>query len=115
MLPSSAGALLSYLLFAIVRPLATSPDHSLALMLKPYSMGPAMFLPEALPPLSFGWFVCSYLDVFGIWSLVLLISGALHFLQLNARKTLWLTLGLMLLSFALITGLWNAVQQSLLR
>lgn len=115
LLPYSVGHLTGRLLFSLVRPLAEDPQQALAFVIKPFSLGPAGFMPDTFPPLSFSWFAFSFFDAFSIWSIALLISGSIFFLQLESRKALWLTLELMLISVAVITGLWNATQFLLLQ
>ena len=114
-LPLTLGLLASRLLFAVVQPLAVDPQHALALLIRPYSMGPASFFPQLFPPLSISWFAASYLDLFGIWSLWLLIIGARVLSGLSSRQTIWLAVLLVLLSLAILTGFWQGSQQLLIR
>lgn len=113
LIPVSLGQLAGGLVFAIVRPLTNNQVEALALGLKPYSFGLISILPEQFPILSFNWFLGSYLDVFGLWALALLIGGARLLCGVQFRSLLWLGLELMLVFIVIITGLWLASQRML--
>jgi hypothetical protein len=113
LLPLSLGQCAGGLLFAIVQPLTQDSEQALALSLRPYSFGAAGLMPDLLPPLSFGWFVASYFDLFGLWALVLLLVGARELFGTQRVHLLWLGLELVLVFSVIITGLWLASQQLL--
>jgi|GEM_PF-4075823 len=113
LLPLALGQCAAGLLFSIVRPLTQDPVQALSLSLRPYSFGVAGMIPEVLPPLSFGWFVASYFDLFGLWAMVLLLIGARAVFGLQRLHILWLGLELVLVFSVIITGLWLASQQLL--
>ena len=115
LVPLSIGLFLAKLQFTIIQPLADGPELALAYLLKPFSLGLATFASGSLPPLSFGWFIFSYFDVFGVWSLWLLAIGAGTVFELSFNRKFWLITELVLLFFAVITGLWNLTQFVLLR
>lgn len=114
-LPYVLGVAVSWLLLTIAPITPDSPDHALALLLRPSSLGPAPYLQQAIPPLSLLWFVASYLDVFGLWSLALLALGARYFLGANVRQTTWIAGLLVLLCLAVLTSVWQASQWLLVR
>lgn len=113
LLPLAVGQCAGGLLFAIVQPLTQDPVQALAISLRPYSFGIAGLLPDLLPPLSFGWFAASYLDLFGLWALVLLLIGAQVLFGTQRMHLLWLGFELVLVFSVIITGLWLASQQLL--
>ena len=115
LIPVSVGSLFGKLTFAIVQPLAASPVTALAYLVRPLSLNYNDLLAPVLPPLSFGWFVISFFDLFAIWSIFLLYLGATRLLHLTLIKKLWLIAGLMIVFFAVITGLWNLTQFALLK
>lgn len=114
-LPYVLGVALSWLLLTIAPLSPESPAHALSLLLRPSSLGPAPYLQQAIPPLSLIWFLTSYIDVFGLWSLAVLTQGARFFLGASVRQTTWIAGLLVLLFLAVLTSVWQASQWLLVR
>jgi len=114
LMPVMLGTLIAALLFALIQPLSNDPSQAIALALRPYSFGLATFLPQYFPPVTLSWFLASYLDVFSLWGLWLIITGARWYLGISSRKTAWLAFELMILSVAVIIGLWQYMQRMVL-
>jgi len=114
LIPVMLGSLVAALLFALIQPLSDDPSQAIALALRPYSFGLATFLPRYFPPVTLSWFIASYLDVFSLWGLWLIITGANWYLGISRRKTAWLVFELMILSVAIIIGLWQYMQRMVL-
>lgn len=114
LMPIMLGNLLAALLFAVIKPLSDEPAQAVALAIRPYSFSLATFLPQHFPPVTLSWFIASYVDVFSLWGFGLLIAGARWMLDIESRKLIWLAVGLVILSVAVIIGLWQSVQRLLL-
>ncbi|MBN2083055.1 YIP1 family protein [bacterium] len=113
-MPIALGYVLSAITFLIIQPLSVNPIEAVTLSIKPYSFGLATLAPHLFPPATFAWFLASYLDVLGLWALVLIVTASLRFLGLSKTQAIWLAGELMLLSFAVITGWWQITQRWLL-
>jgi hypothetical protein len=113
-MPVMLGYMVSALLFALIQPLSNEPAQAVALALRPFTFSLATFLPRYFPPVTLSWFIASYFDVFSLWGLWLLISGAKWLLGLDSYKLVWLALELVILSVAVIIGLWQSVQHMLM-
>lgn len=109
-LPLAVGWLYSSLMIFFVKPLAADALTALSLLLKPFSLGLASIWSEGFDPLSLPWFFASYLDLFGIWAIVLICIGLARYLATDLRHLLWPLLALVLLLLLLLTGLWQVIQ-----
>jgi hypothetical protein len=110
LLPASLGNFMGRVLFFFAQPLAEDARQAVALQLKPFTLGAAELLPGLFAPLSLQWFAATYLDLFGLWGLVLLILGLRHFLGLSRFSSVWAFSVLVLLLLLVLTGLWQAAQ-----
>jgi hypothetical protein len=108
--PALLGLLLGYFSFAITHPLTRQAEHALALLVKPFSLNLALFLGNSFQPLSLGWVFASYIDVFGIWSLVVLAIGAHRFLGITGLRLLWFMLALVLMLLLVLVAWWQLLQ-----
>lgn len=109
-LPLAVGWLYGSLLFFFVKPLSIDLLTAISLLLKPYSLGLITFMPGHFAALSLPWFFATYFDLFGIWSIILVIIGMARFLGVERSKLAWAVLSLMLLLALIITGLWQVIQ-----
>jgi hypothetical protein len=110
LLPAVLGHALGMSVLAIAQPLTRQPAHALAVLIRPFSCGLASFSHLAGEPLSLGWLFASYFDIFGLWSLALLVAGTVLYLRAQRTQAAWLALGVML-SFSLgLTGWWRLLQ-----
>lgn len=115
LLPLGLGYLAGTIPLWFIQPLSTDIMTVLSWQIKPFALGLVPFIPTYFTPLSIQWFVASLFDAFGIWSLVLFVSGAKYFLMQDLRKILWITLGLVLIFFLAAIGAWQVFQAMLVR
>ena len=115
LLPVVLGTALGSLVFAFTQPLTRQPAHALALLVRPFSPGFAAFPPISNEPLSLAWVFASYIDVFTVWSLVVFALGSTVLLNLSAKRTSWLCIGLVLSLCASLTAWWRVLQFAALR
>jgi hypothetical protein len=104
-LPIYLGRCLGFVSFAVVQPLSEDARDAWALQFNPYSPG----LAGLFERLSYPWVLASSFDLFGIWSLILLLLGARHFLRLTPAATAWAGVVLMLLWLAALTLVWRGM------
>jgi hypothetical protein len=107
LLPLYLGRALGLLAFMIVQPLADKPADALALTINPLGFN----LAAAFAPLSYPWVLGLALDVFGVWSLVLLGFGGAHFLGLRGARLAWLLAALVLSWLLILTAVWQGLQR----
>lgn len=105
--PALLGLLLGYIVFAVTHPLTRQAEYALALLVKPFSLNLALFLGNSFQPLSLGWVFASYIDVFGIWSLVVLAVGAHRFLGVTGLRLLWFMLALLVMLLLVLVAWWQ--------
>lgn len=110
LLPFMLGAFLGRVLFCFVQPLADNSAQAMALQLRPFTCSLAELWPRSFPPLSLQWFCATYLDLFGLWSLLCLWLGARHYFGLSLARSAWAMGALVLLLLLVLTGLWQATQ-----
>lgn len=115
LLPLGLGYLAGTIPLWFIQPLSTDIMTVLSWQIKPFALGLVPFIPTYFTPLSIQWFVASLFDAFGIWSLVLFVSGAKYFLKQDLRNILWITLGLVLIFFLAAIGAWQVFQAMLVR
>jgi hypothetical protein len=113
LLPVFLGMTLGQLALAISRYLPEERKEALALRLRPFPMSIASLPSSGIESLSFLWFFTAYLDLFVLWTLLLIWFGLHHFLRLPARICWWIVGALMLLLALGLTGLWKGVQTML--
>ena len=110
LLPVVLGHSLGLTVLAIAQPLTRQPEHAIALLIRPFTIGLATFAPISSQPLSLGWVFASYLDVFGMWSLFLVLAGAIYYLRASLRQVVWLGISLVVLLGLVFTGWWQLLQ-----
>jgi hypothetical protein len=104
-MPLYFGKLLGALTFAIVRPLTQDAGQALIWQLSPSGLSFGwLFSPLSLP-----WLLVSSLDLFALWSLVVLTMGCRHLLALSPSRTVLAMTMLMLLWLAALAGLWYSL------
>ena len=111
MLPLALGTLAGKLCLELMYP--SSLPHSLLapLEFRGISFGLSSWFPALLQPLEFAWLLFFFVDLFGIWSIALLCLGLRHFMRASRAESLLGSLCLLLLSFVLLTGIWQLVQR----
>jgi Yip1 domain len=107
--PLFIGRFLGLLSFAVFQPLAKDRADAIALQLNPLGLS----LASAFAPLSLPWTIASALDIFALWSLVLLALGAVHFLRVNSARAAALLGALLLIWLLALTLVWQGLQRSL--
>lgn len=107
--PLVLGKALGLLLLAIVRPEVSGHAEALAMQISPYSFGAGFIF----HPLSFPWFIASYFDVFGLWSMALIAVGARTFVGLSRAQAAWAVVALVIIWAIVVTGLWQGGQRLL--
>lgn len=110
MLPFVLGALAGRIILEMLQPPALHQALLAPLQFRGISIGAANWFPAAFRPLEFSWVTFSFLDVFGIWSLVLLALGLRHFLKAGIQESILGSLCLLLLSGGLLTVIWQLFQ-----
>jgi len=108
--PLVIGRCIGLLSFAIVQPLAKQPAEAIALQVNPLGW---LSLAGLFRPLSLSWTFASALDLFAIWALVLLTTGALHYLKLGVARASALVSGLLIIWLLALTAVWQGLQRSL--
>jgi hypothetical protein len=111
MLPFTLGALAGRISLELMHPVGLPHSILASLQFRGISLGIASWFPQSLQVLEFGWVFLSYVDLFGIWSFVLLCLGLRHYLRTSLHESLLGSLCLLLLSFVLLTALWQLLQQ----
>ena len=111
MLPFVLGTFLGRLSLELLHPQQIPKVLAAPLQFRGISIGLASWLPAGQQALGFGWVSLSYLDVFGIWSLILLGLGLRHYLRAERSQSMLGSLALLLLSLLLITGIWRIFHQ----
>ena len=113
MLPFVLGLLIGSVNLFFQRPLSSDVLVVVATYLKPFSLGLVSLFPQNFPHLSLPWFLASYFDFFGIWSVVLSFFGFRYFFGFPWQRSLWATISLVLVLILLVTLLWQAIQTGL--
>lgn len=111
MLPFVLGALAGRITLELLHPAGLPHAMLASLQFRGISLGFASWFPKSLQILEFGWVFLTYADLFGIWSFVLLCLGLRHYLRTSLQESLLGSLCLLLLSFVLLTGIWQLLQQ----
>lgn len=110
MIPAILGSVLGTLVFSLTQPLTRQASHALALIIRPFTLSLASLPPLSNEPLSLGWVFASYLDVFGIWSLLVFSIGSTILLRLTFKQSAWLVLGVVISLAAGLTAWWRVLQ-----
>ncbi len=105
------GTLLGRLCLELLHP--ASLHHALLapLQFRGISIGLASWFPSLLQPLEFSWVALSFLDFFGLWSILLLALGLRHYLKASRHESVISSVALVMLCFALLTGIWQLFQR----
>ncbi|MCB1220919.1 MAG: YIP1 family protein [Planctomycetales bacterium] len=111
MLPFVLGTFLGRLCLELLHPAMIPQVLEAPLQFRGLSIGPVSWIASNWHPLEFNWVAASYLDIFGIWSLVLLALGLRHFLKAERSQGIIASVAMLLLCMLVITGIWQLFQR----
>jgi len=108
-MPAYLGRSLGLLLFGILQYLSYKPSDAVAAQFSPGIFG----LNFIFAPLSFGWTLASFFDLFGLWSLWLCWTGLRRGLGLGRARAGFSMLALMLIWLLVLTLFWQGIIRGL--